>query len=409
MQLLYTLGIYLYTLGVLLASPFNAKAASWVKGRRNWRRQLPTTSRKVIWFHCASLGEFDQGLPLMNKLKKEDPSIFLLVTFFSPSGMEHYHKRKHPVDHAMYLPIDTRGNARYLISKLKPATLFIVKYEFWCNLLIAADKLRLPVFSISTQLRPDQRFFKWYGSYFRKALRSVNYFFVQQDETALMLKQIGIDRVMTTGDTRFDRVIENREQVQSNASLEFFLNGQKAIIIGSSWPEDEAITLPFMLNHPEEKYIIAPHDISEDRVGELTEKLGSSACRYTDLTSEFSGNTVILNTIGHLASAYSYGKIAYVGGGFSGKLHNILEPAVFGLPVIYGPKFSRFPEAKMFLEEGMGYSVSTAQELEHAIHSADHSLEEIGVKTKKVVDDNKGAAEKIHNHLKQHYNELIGF
>lgn len=409
MPLLYSLGVYLYTLGVLLAAPFNQKASSWVRGRRKWKRFIPISNKKIVWFHCASLGEFDQGLPLMNKLKSEDPSIFLLVTFFSPSGMEHYHKRMHPVDHAIYLPIDTKGNARYFISRLKPSALFIVKYEFWCNLLITADKMRVPVFSVCTQLRQDQRFFKWYGTYFRKALRSVNYFFVQQEETAQLLRSIGITRCRVTGDTRFDRVIENREQVQSNPKLENFLTGKKAIIFGSSWTEDEAIALPFILKHPEERFIIAPHDISEAHVQQIEGKMKGSCCRYSELTENFSGNTVILNTIGHLSSAYSYGKLAYVGGGFSGKLHNILEPAVFGLPVIFGPKFNRFPEAKLFISEGIAFSVSNTEQLENAIHSAEHSLNEIGIKTKMVVNQNKGAAEKIHSYLKEHYNELVMF
>jgi 3-deoxy-D-manno-octulosonic-acid transferase len=407
MRALYTFGVLLYATAVYLASFVNPKAKAWIQGRKNWKQQLPTTTKKVVWFHCASLGEFDQGLPLMNQLKQNDPSIFLLVTFFSPSGMEHYHKRQHQVDHALYLPIDTKRNATYLIQHFNPASCFIIKYEFWCNLLIAADELRMPVFSVSTLLREKHRFFKWYGAFFRKALRSVNYFFVQNQETADLLKSIRIDRFKITGDTRFDRVIENKSQVQANPTLETFLNGTKAIIIGSSWPEDEVILLPYLRLHPEEKFILAPHDISESHVQSIERTLGNQACRYSNYATEFEGNILILNTIGHLASAYSYGKIAYIGGGFSGKLHNILEPAVFGLPVIFGPEHSRFPEAKLFLQEQIAFSVSTTQELNSAIHSIEHQLDRFIARATKVVEDNRGASTKIYHHLQNNYPNTI--
>lgn len=407
MRFIYTFGIYLYTLAVFFASFFNPKAKAWINGRKNWKKNLPKTTKKVVWFHCASLGEFDQGLPLMNRIKQSDPSIFILVTFFSPSGMEHYHKRTHCVDHAMYLPIDTMRNASFLINHFKPASCFIVKYEFWCNLLIAADELRMPVFSISTMLHEKQRFFKWYGGYFRKALRSVNFFFVQNTESAELLKSINIQRFIVTGDTRFDRVIENKAQVKSNPVIEGFLGKSKAIIIGSSWPQDEQIAIPFIKLHPNEKFIIAPHDISDQHIKSLEEQLGSVACRYTEYEEGFDGHVLILNTIGHLASAYSYGKSAYVGGGFSGRLHNILEPVVFGLPVVIGPNFNRFPEAKLFIQEKICFSVSTSEELENTMHSLDHQIERFEARTHKVVKENKGAAEKIFSYIQKNYPESI--
>lgn len=407
MRFFYTFGIYLYSFSVFVASFFNPKAKAWIYGRKNWKQNLPKTDKKVIWFHCASLGEFDQGLPLMNQIKQQDPSVFLLVTFFSPSGMEHYHKRKHPVDYAMYLPIDTKKNATYFIRHFDPSACFLIKYEFWCNLLIVADELRMPVFSVSTMLREKQRFFKWYGGYFRKALRSVNYFFVQNTESKELLKKIGIDRSLVTGDTRFDRVIENKIQVSPNETLETFLKGAKAIIIGSSWPQDEEILIQFIKTHPEEKFIIAPHDISEAHISSLEIQLAERSCRYTNFTNDFNGNVIILNTIGHLASAYSYGKIAYVGGGFSGRLHNILEPVVFGLPVIFGPNFGRFPEANLFIKEQIGFSVTTSDQLENTVHSLDHHIERFEARTHKVVEENKGAALKILNYITEHYSGLI--
>lgn len=407
MQFLYTIGIQLYAFAVFLASFFNPKAKDWISGRKNWKGSLPRTDKKVVWFHCASLGEFDQGLPLMNKIKQHDPNIFLLVTFFSPSGMQHYHKREHRVDHAMYLPIDTKSNANYFIKHFHPSACFLIKYEFWCNLLIEADNQRVPVFSVSTLLRDKQRFFKWYGSYFRKALDSVNYFFVQNNETAELLRKIKIERILVTGDTRFDRVIENKILAKNNKVLESFLSGSKAIIIGSSWTEDEELVRSFILNHKEEKFILAPHDISNSHIQQLQNQFQGISCLYTEYADSFSGNLIILNTIGHLASAYSYGKIAYVGGGFSGKLHNILEPAVFGLPVIFGPKFNRFPEANLFIQEQIGFSVSTGEQLENTIHSLDHHIERFEARTHKVVEENKGASDKILGFILEHYPEMI--
>ncbi len=395
MRLFYTFGIIVYGLIIRLASLFNPKAKRWVKGRKNWEKNLPDTDQKIVWFHCASLGEFDQGLPLMNLIKKEDPSCYLLVTFFSPSGMDHYHKRIHPADHVMYLPSDTIGNAKLYIDKIKPSALFLIKYEFWSNYIIEASEANVKIYSVSTLLREDHRYFKWYGGFFRDTLKLVDHFFVQNEETAELLEKLGIKQYTVTGDTRFDRVIENSLQVKGNPQLEAFLKGQKAIIVGSSWPQDESILYPFLSGHPDEKFIIAPHDIHEKHVAQIMENLGKSACRYTEWSEQFTGNIIVLNTIGQLANAYSYGKIAYVGGGFSGKLHNILEPAVFGLPVLFGPHFSRFPEANLFIKEGIGFSVSTPDELENTIHSIDHSIVEISAKTVKVVNDNKGAAERI--------------
>jgi 3-deoxy-D-manno-octulosonic-acid transferase len=399
MRLLYTFGIVVYSLIIRLASLFNPKAKKWIKGRENWENNLPKTQKRIIWFHCASLGEFDQGLPLMNMLRQQYPDFFILVTFFSPSGMDHYHKRIHPADHVMYLPSDTIGNAKRFISKLNPTALFLIKYEFWSNYIIEASEAKVKIYSISTLLREDHRYFKWYGGFFRDTLKLIDHFFVQNEESARLLEKLGIKQYSVTGDTRFDRVIENSLQVKGNPQLEAFLNGQKAIIVGSSWPQDENILYPFLTGHPEEKFIIAPHDIREKHVSQIMENLGKSACRYTEWSEQFTGNIIVLNTIGQLANAYSYGKIAYVGGGFSGKLHNILEPAVFGLPVLFGPHFSRFPEAKLFIEEGIGFSVSTPEELENMIHSIDHSIVEISAKTAKVVNDNKGAAERVMGRL----------
>jgi 3-deoxy-D-manno-octulosonic-acid transferase len=248
-------------------------------------------------------------------------------------------------------------------------------------------------------LREDQRFFKWYGTIFRDTLKAVRHFFVQNTESAQLLDKLGISSYTVVGDTRFDRVIENSKHVKPNPLLEHFLKGQQALIIGSSWPEDEAILYPFLKAHPEEKIIIAPHDIREKHINQIEQELGNMACRYTELAGDFKGNIVILNTIGQLANAYSYGKIAYVGGGFSGKLHNILEPAVFGLPVLFGPRHDRFPEAALFIREGIGFSAANAEDFENKLHSADHELNELKARTLKVIREQQGATERIVQHL----------
>jgi 3-deoxy-D-manno-octulosonic-acid transferase len=394
MRILYSFGVLLYAFAVRIAALSNSKAKKWISGRKDWKNKLPNVDQKVLWFHCASLGEFDQGLPVVQLLREKEPDTFILVTFFSPSGMEHYHKRQHPADHVMYLPIDTIANARFFLNHFKPSAAYFIKYEFWCNYILEATEMGIPVYSISTLLREDQRFFKWYGTIFRETLKAVNHFYVQNEETGELLERLGIQQYTVVGDTRFDRVIENSKNVKPNPALENFLQGQKAIIIGSSWPEDEAILYPFLRTHPEEKIIIAPHDIREKHLAQIEEALGSSACRYTALSADFKGNIVLLDTIGQLANAYSYGKIAYVGGGFSGKLHNILEPAVFGLPVLFGPKHNRFPEAALFIREGIGFTVNSSEEFENRLHSVDHDLNELTAKTVQVIRAQQGAAGK---------------
>lgn len=403
MHFLYNTGIHLYELVIRTAALFNPKAKSWVEGRKNYFQQLPVvpSDRKVIWFHCASLGEFDMALPVMNLMKEKHPSIFLLVTFFSPSGMEHYHKRKHQVDLAVYLPSDKPSNAQKFIAHFQPDKVFFVKYEFWSNYIFEAKKQNVQVFSLCSIFREDHRFFKWYGGFFRRTLHEVDFFYTQNETSTLLLADIGITNFMTAGDTRFDRVIENKQALEQNPRIETFLNGEKAIIIGSSWPEDEAIVIPFILQNPNKKFIIAPHNIDETHVNSIEAKLPHLTERFTE--NNVGKNVLILNTIGHLASAYSYGEIAYVGGGFSGNLHNILEPAVFGLPVLFGPKFKRFPEASQFIHQGLGFSVKTSEEFSSTIETIYRNLIAVSEKTTRTVEKNAGASVKILAHLEQHY------
>lgn len=396
MKILYNIGILGLGLTMRITSLFNPKAKLWVKGRQNLYSNIPKDINKnLIWFHCASLGEFDQGLPLMQKLKEQDPTLFILVTFFSPSGMQHYHKRKHVADFVMYLPLDTPSNARDFFKYLKPQKAFFVKYEFWSNFIFEAKKNGVKLYNVSGIFRPNHRYFRWYGSYFRKTLKAFEWFFVQNNSSLELLKTIGIVNVSISGDSRFDRVIENKKSAVKNDILDAFTQNSKVFVVGSSWPEDEKIIQPF-LQKGNQKTLIAPHNIDENHIQSLLKQF-PEAVRFTQTNPVEVKNKkiLILDTIGQLSNAYSYGSIAYVGGGFSGNLHNILEPAVFGLPVIFGPKHNRFPEAQAFIDHNIGKSVSSAIEFENAFTQMQQKLDELSDKTSKFIEQNQGAAEKI--------------
>ena len=400
MQILYNIGILLLRTGIGIATIFNSKAKDWVSGRKAQFKNLPDTSgKKVIWFHCASLGEFDQGLPLMHKLKSEYPSVFLLVTFFSPSGMKFYKKREHRSDHVMYLPLDTKKNARRFMHHFKPTKAFFVKYEFWSNFIFEAKKSGSKIYNVSGIFRSDHRFFKWYGGFFRKTLRAFDSFFVQNEESKKLLESIGLNKVYITGDSRFDRVIENKKNATQNEIIAAFKNDEPLLIIGSSWPADEKIILPW-INSQKGKVLIAPHNVTNENVNNLLTSLSDSLC-YTkaEISNVGDKKVLILDTMGQLANAYLYGTIAYVGGGFSGKLHNILEPAVFGLPVIFGPKHQRFPEAQNFIDKGIGYSVDSTETFDSIFKQLTQSLEEVSIETIKFVEQNQGAANRIYTHI----------
>jgi 3-deoxy-D-manno-octulosonic-acid transferase len=377
MHLLYNISIGLYGFLICFTSLFNAKAKLWIAGRNKWKSTLPKneTKKDVYWFHCASLGEFDQGLPVMNALKNKFPDAFILVTFFSPSGMLHYHKRTHLADHVMYLPLDTVSNSAYFLDAIKPVKIYFIKYEFWANYLLQAKKRGIDVYSVSSNFRKSQIFFKWYGGFFQKIIRQINHFYVQTEESKSLLNSIGIEDVTVVGDTRFDQVVQVKNQVLDKkirgkfdadfSKIEKFLNGQAAIVLGSSWPVEEDKLIPFILNHPSLKFIVAPHDISVGHINSIVNKLQSNGIRFTHYNGEdVQANCLILDTIGHLSKAYVFGKIAVVGGGFTGKLHNILEPASYGLPVLFGPKHDKFPEAQMFIGKGLAFEFKTESDVE---------------------------------------------
>ncbi len=382
MRFIYSAGIRLFIAILHIASLFNSKIKEGIHGRKNWKSKVQSLSKnkKIIWFHCASLGEFDQGLPVMNQLKQNNPDYFLVVTFFSPSGMKHAHKRQHSVDEFLYLPFDTTSNARFFLDQLNPAIAVFVKYEFWPNFIHETAKRKIPLVSISTLLREKQIYFHWYGTFFAKTLQKFTLFCVQNESSKTLLKSIGIVSIQVVGDTRFDRVAENKQHFQDKlnssskndfAVFEQFLKSEKAIILGSSWPQEENILKEALGLLGNQKIIIAPHSISESHIRDLESIFAGKAIRFTQFT-DFKGEQILLlDTIGHLASAYYFGKMAFVGGGFSGSLHNILEPAIFGLPVCFGPKHDKFPEATVFLQKGFAKEIHAASDLVAFVQSID--------------------------------------
>ena len=412
MHLLYNFGIYSYGLFIKLVSTFNPKAKEWINGRKDLFKKLPNVANEnVYWFHCASLGEFDQALPVINLLKSNNPSIYILVTFFSPSGYLHFHKRNHKADFVCYLPLDTPKNAENFIRHFNPTKVFFVKYEFWANYIFEVKKNKGSLFSISAIFRPEQRFFKKDNRFFKSILYQFDHFFVQNELSADLLKSIEILNYTITGDTRFDRVIENKNNITKNEILEHFSEGEKLVILGSTWPIDEKLIIPLINNENwKQKVIIAPHDISENHISDIIKSLRTSFIKYSEIEK---GNVyknqkvLILDTIGHLANAYSYGEIAYVGGGFSGSLHNILEPAVFGLPVLFGPKHTRFPEGEMFIKEGIGFSISTQSEFEEKFNLIQCNLKELRSKTESFIQKQTGASQKITSFISQEFFEKI--
>ena len=368
MSLIYSFFIQCYGLLIHVASRFNPKAKAWIEGRQLWqeklRKQIPK-ERKVLWFHCASLGEFDQGLPLMKSMKEAEPSLFLLVSFFSPSGMEHYEKREKIVDAACYLPLDTLQNARTFVKIVQPQKAVFVKYEFWPNFLRALDEKHIETDAVSAIFRPSQLYFRWYGGFFRRALKRIHHFYVQNEESAALLKSIGIQQITISGDMRYKRVVQAKEIAMqtSNELLASFASGSTTLILGSSWPKEEGIVRDALLHLGEIKLIIAPHDVSEQHVASI-QAMFPSALRYTKLEIDrkekqlLNAQILIIDCIGQLSAAYRYGTIAFIGGGFTGSLHNILEPAVYGLPLLFGPKHSKFPESDLFLQKGFALEVN---------------------------------------------------
>ena len=384
-MILFTIGVILYTLGVFVAALFgNAKAKAWVRGHLSQRKEKVLRSDSDdgdwIWFHAASLGEFEQGRPVIEALKQRHPEYKVLLSFFSPSGYEI--RKDYPfADEVLYLPSDTPLNAAHWVQRHHFVAVFFIKYEFWFNYMRALRKAGIPLFYISLILRPDSFFFKWYGRWFRNQLKAVTHFFVQDERTSDLLHERGFDNVTVCGDTRFDRVAAIAEQAKPFPDIERFINGRKCIIAGSTWPPDEKLLETFLPQLPDDYcLIIAPHDISASHIDQIKAMFPDSQL-YTDLCAEVScpchteaqpsvsmgikpiSNILIINTIGILSQLYQYARFVYIGGGFGVNIHNIQEPVTFGCPVVFGPKYGSFKEAVDLVAMQGAFSISSATEL----------------------------------------------
>jgi 3-deoxy-D-manno-octulosonic-acid transferase len=411
MRLLYSIIISAYRLGISVAGIFNRKAKLWVEGRENIFDRLEAEIQKdvpLVWFHCASLGEFEQGRPVIEKFRQAYPGYKILLTFFSPSGYE-IRKNYTGADHVFYLPIDTRKNAERFISIAKPKIVFFVKYEFWFNYLDVLHKRNVPLYLISAIFRADQYFFKNYGSWPRKALHYYTHVFVQDENSKNLLNAIGVTQVSVGGDTRFDRVVEiSKQQKEISLALAFSTTGNPVIVAGSTWPEDDALLSELVKDHKELKLIIAPHEINEDKISALqyTFEKHAAVARYSKTTNEAAAGArvLIIDNIGMLSSLYKYGKIAYVGGGFGKGIHNILEAAAYGMPVFFGPNYYKFSEARELVRLGAGISIGNYHELNKAIASLlkdKEALSALSSTAKSYVHENTGATEKIMRQVKQ--------
>jgi len=406
MRFIYNSFIFLYSAAIHIASLFNSKAKLWVSGRNNIFHKLKSdlllSGSNPIWFHCASLGEFEQGRPLIEKIKKVNKDQKIILTFFSPSGYEI--RKKYPeADHIYYLPLDTPSNAKRFLEIVNPKAAIFIKYEFWFNYLNELKKRNIPTYLVSGIFRKDHYFFKFYGYWFRKQLNSFTYFFLQNENSEKLLNSIGYKNCLVTGDTRFDRVSGIAKNVRSFPLISQFKQHHSLLIAGSTWPHDEKIISEWYANTAFQtqrfKIIIAPHEISEGRISSIQSNFKGKILKFSQANEQNinDADILIIDNIGMLSSLYQYGTIAFIGGGFGKGIHNILEAATFALPVIFGPNYHKFTEAKELIHFGGAFSISDVHEFEktmillndeEVIRTASHI-------SKNYVESRVGATDKI--------------
>jgi 3-deoxy-D-manno-octulosonic-acid transferase len=402
MKLIYNLGILIFSALARLAAPFNTRASLWVKGRKNWDQGIAEKIKpgdRVIWVHCASLGEFEQGRPVIEAIKQQMPHFKIFLTFFSPSGYE-IRKNYAFADCVSYLPSDTPSNAARLIELVRPEYVIFVKYEFWSNYISAIYDNKIPLYLVSGIFRRGQHFFKWYGSFFRSMLKKFEKIYVQDQNSLDLLSGIGIKNAVLAGDTRFDRVVQIAATAKIIPKLEQFRGSEKLFLAGSSWKPDEEIISEYINMNPEKmKWVFAPHEVDKSNVDRLQALFKVKTVRFSEFSEKDSdARVLIIDNIGMLSSAYSYAYIAAIGGGFGKGIHNILEPACWGIPVIFGPKYSNFKEAVDLLKEGGAKTFMTNNEFKEIM---DLWLSDEKIYTKsagiasKYVKENAGATEII--------------
>lgn len=409
--LLYHLFLWLYRNAIRIASLFDEKARQWRVGRHDIIQKIKTTlphHEERVWIHCASVGEFEQARPLIEKIREQYPKRKILITFFSPSGYQQF--KDYPLaDYVFYLPFDGRRRSAQFVQIVNPSVAIFVKYEFWYYYISRLYHSQRPIILISGTFRPEQSFFKWYGGLFRKMLRRFSFFFLQDNQSKRLLSSIDIQgNVAVTGDTRYDRVNTIAQQAKKFPEIETWKGDSNLLIAGSTWQEDEILLQPFLSTFPQNwKLLLAPHEIDAKHLHELATLFGEEAVFYSQLQPQQKNQVLIIDNIGMLSSLYRYGDIAYIGGGFQkGGIHNTLEPAVFGLPVIFGPVYKKFIEATLLVENGFAFSVKNYEELNQTLTQLMENSETRVYQSqqlKKFVAQQCGATDKIMQILGQRY------
>lgn len=414
--MIYNIVIYFVLWGIAIASLFNEKVRKMWRGEREAfkiLKQKVDPNAKYIWFHAASLGEFEQGRPLMERIRKDYPQYKILLTFYSPSGYE-VRKNYEEADIICYMPVDTRLNAIRFLRLVRPVMAFFIKYEFWSNFLHILKHRNIPTYSVSSIFREDQVFFKWYGRNYAGVLKCFTRFFVQNEESKRLLEGIGITAVDVVGDTRFDRVLQIKEAAKQLPICEAFRTGVassqsadvphhdfKVFVAGSSWPPDENIFIPFFNEHKDWRLLIAPHVIAEEHLKLILSLIkGKKVVRYTQTTPEEAAeaDVLIIDCFGLLSSMYNYGDVAYIGGGFGVGIHNTLEAAVWNMPVIFGPNNKKFQEAQGLLKSGGGFEINTYEDfsgLMSSLMNDEAFLKQAGDKAGAFVAHLAGATDKV--------------
>ena len=403
MHLLYNFSVWLYLAAIHLAAPFNAKARMWLRGRKNVSATLKSSvpvNARVVWFHASSLGEFEQGRPVIEAYRTGHPEDFILLTFFSPSGYE-IRKNYNGADLITYMPIDTPCRVRKFLKLARPSRVFFIKYEFWFNYIRQLHRKQIPLVFFPVIFRPGQHFFAWYGVWFRNQLKQIQHIFVQDKESADLLSGIGYKDVTICGDTRFDRVAEAAAHKKTFPAIEEFVRGARVMIAGSTWPADEDFLATYIRNSSADcRFIVAPHEIVPERIEQFRKSAGVPSVCFTQNREKWPENSrlLILDTIGILLHVYQYGSFAYIGGGFGKSIHNILEAACFGLPVIFGPRFEKFKEARDLSNLGGAFPIVSPDAFPQIADKLfnDQAFRTTASETaKKYVNQNLGAVDKI--------------
>lgn len=409
---LYNLSIYLYAFVVRIISPFHKKARKMIIGHKQTYKILKekvNPNTKYIWFHAASLGEFEQGRPIIEEIRRKQPEAKILLTFFSPSGYEV--RKDYPVaDIVCYLPFDKKRNVKKFLKLVQIEKAIFIKYEFWYNFVNNLHKRNIPIYMVSAIFRPSQIFFKWYGGTMRKLLKYYKCICVQDSNSERLLRSISITNVKVCGDTRFDRVLDIRSQAKQLNIVESFARkaqteNEKIFVAGSTWPKDEDIVIPYFNITTDVKLIIAPHEIDEAHLKYIESNLQRPHIRYSQAIPEMMADydCLIIDSFGLLSSIYRYGQVAYVGGGFGVGIHNVLEAAVYNIPVIFGPNFKKFREAQQLMEQGGGYSISDYQSFRGLMDEFlqyENTLSAAGKHAGDYVKSNAGVVDRVMQELK---------